>query len=304
MIKIYDELIISSGGVKGISLVGALNKLSQYYPINKIKYYTGCSIGSFIALLLNLGYTVNEIKNIFFYINFGIFQECKIINLFEKCGLDEGLKFTNFLKAILLNKNYNLNITFKQLYEITNKILTIVVTNISKGIAEYHNYLTTPNLTIVLSIRMSCGIPVLFSPILYNNCYYLDGALLEPFPYYYHKNTKKIGLWLFDKLEFDFIQKSYTNINIDTSNSFKFIFDLLTIVYLNYMKKHYKKIPKNVICINNDLNISVETFDIHINDKIKMYKIGIDKTNIFLKKLNRKKRKIYLLKKYFYIWKN
>ena len=95
MIEKYDELIISSGGIKGISLVGALKKLSYYYPLNKIKYYTGCSIGSLISLLLNIDYTIDEIKNIFLNINFGNFQECKIINLFEKCGFDDGLKFTN-----------------------------------------------------------------------------------------------------------------------------------------------------------------------------------------------------------------
>lgn len=302
MIEKYDELVLSSGGVKGISLVGALKKLSNYYPINKIKYYTGCSIGSFILLLLNIDYTVDEIKDIFLKINFGNFQECKIINLFEKCGLDEGLKFVNLLRAVMINKNYNFNITFKELYELTNKILTITVVNITKGIIEYQNYMTSPELSVILSIRMSCSIPILFAPILYNNSYYVDGALLEPFPYFYHNNTKKIGLWLFDKCEYDFIKKSCSVFINDISNSFKYMLDLLKIIYTNYIKKYYKKIPKNVIYIDYDINKNIESFNVNINDNINMYNIGIKKTKFFIKKLKKRKRKLYLLKKYFNNW--
>jgi predicted patatin/cPLA2 family phospholipase len=302
MIEIYDELIISSGGIKGISLIGGLERLSKNYPINKIKYYTGCSFGSIILLLLNINYTINEIKNIFLKINFGNFQECKIINFFEKCGLDEGLKFMDFLRATMINKNYNFNITFKELYELTNKILTIAVVNITKGTVEYQNYITTPNLSVILSVRMSSGIPLLFSPVLYNNFYYVDGALLDPFPYFYNKKTRKIGLWLFDKCEFDFIKNSCSNFITDLSNSFKYILDLLKIMYTNYMKKYYKKIPKNIIYITYDMNLSFDTFDISIIDKMKMYNIGIKKTNIHFKKLKKKRRKLYLLKKYFNLW--
>jgi len=302
MIQLYDELIISSGGIKGISLIGALDQLSKNYPINKIKYYTGCSFGTVILLLLNINYSINEIKNIFLAINFGNFQEYKIINFFEKCGLDEGLKFVDFLRATMINKNYNYNITFKELYDLTNKILTITVVNITKGIVEYQNYITTPNLSVILSIRMSCGIPLLFSPILYNNFYYVDGGLLDPFPYFYHKNTKKIGLWLFDKCEFDFINNSCSKFITDLSDNFKYIIDLLRILYSNYMKKYYKKIPENVIYINHDINTNFGRFDISISDKLRMYNVGINKTNIFLKKLRKKRRNLYLLKKYFNYW--
>ena len=302
MIEIYDELIISSGGIKGFSLIGALEKLSKNYPINKIKYYTGCSFGSIILLLLNINYSINEIKNIFLAINFGNFQECKIINFFEKCGLDEGLKFINLLRAMMINKNYNFNITFKELYELTNKILTIAVVNITKGNVEYQNYMTTPNLSVILSVRMSTSIPLLFSPILYNNFYYVDGALLDPFPYFYNKNTRKIGIWLFDKCEFDFIKNSCAIFTNDLSDSFKYTLDLLRIIYINYIKKYYKKIPKNVIYINYDINLNFDKFDISITDKMKMYNMGIEKANNFFKKLKKKKRRLYLLKKYFNYW--
>ena len=162
MVKVYDELVISSGGIKGIALMGALNNFSDVYPINKIKYFTGCSIGAIICLLLNIGYSINELNDIILKINYDLFQEIKLLNLLEKCGFDDGTKFLNFLKATIINKGYNHNITFKELYDLTGKVLTICVVNITQGVAEYHNYHNTPNLSVILSAKMSSNIPILF----------------------------------------------------------------------------------------------------------------------------------------------
>lgn len=296
----FDEIIISSGGNKGIALIGALNEFINHYPLEKIKYYTGCSVGSIICLLLNIGYNIYELNEIMFKINFGNFQDLKIINLIEKCGLDEGIKFTNFFKAIIINKNYNQNITFKELYELTNKILTIVVVNITKGIPEYHNYINTPDMCIVLSIRMSINIPILFAPIFYKGCFYVDGALLDPFPYFYNKNRLKIGFWLFEKYEFNFLKNQNPIFVNNLSNSFSYVFELLKIIYINYIKKVHKKLPKNVVYIDFDFKSkSLETFDLDKDDKIKMFNIGKKKCIFFF----RRKKRMYIKKIYFEKWK-
>ena len=305
MVKVYDELIISSGGIKGIALMGALNNFSNVYPINKIKYFTGCSVGAIICLLLNIGYSINELNDIILKINYDLFQEIKLLNLLEKCGFDDGTKFLNFLKATIINKGYNHNITFQELYNLTGKVLTICVVNITKGIAEYHNFYNTPNLSVILSAKMSSNIPILFSPILYNENYYIDGALLDPFPYYYIKNTCKFGLWLFNNsYEFKFIKNENISFVNNLSNSFNYIMELLKILYFNYMKKYYKKIPKNVVYLNFDYNIiNSESFYVPIEDRYMLYEIGKKKFNKYYKKECKFIRKCYLMKKYFNIWK-
>ena len=106
---LYNELIISSGGNKGFATLGALTYFSKYYPIYNIKYLTGCSFGSIICLFLNIGYNMNEINDILFKINFGEFQDCKIINFLNTYGFDDGSKFSNFIKATILHKNYDSN---------------------------------------------------------------------------------------------------------------------------------------------------------------------------------------------------
>jgi predicted patatin/cPLA2 family phospholipase len=305
MVQIYDEIIISSGGVKGIAVLGALNEFAKKYPIYKIKYFTGCSVGAIICLFLNIGYTINELNDIILKINFSIFQEIKILNLIEKCGLDEGIKFTNFLKASIINKGFNNNITFQELYDLTGKVLTICVVNITKGVSEYHNYLTTPTLSVLLSVRMSSNIPVLFSPIMYNDCYYVDGALLDPFPYYFIKNTNKFGLCLFENYQFKFIKEDNVSFVNNLSSSFNYIIELLKIVYTNYIKKYYKKMPKNVVYIDFDYtSLNNETFYVPEEDRFLLFNIGKKKFNNYYKKYNKRIRKRYLIKKYFNIWKN
>ena len=307
---LFNELIISSGGTKGVATLGALTYLFKHYPIHNFKYLTGCSFGAIICMFINVGYNINEINDILFKINFGKFQDCKIINLINTCGLDDGSKFGNFLKATLLHKNYDYNITFKELYDITGKVLTITVMNITKGITEYHNYITTPNLSVFLSIRMSSNIPILFTPIIYNNNYYIDGGILDPFPYYYNKNTNKIGLWLFHEYEINFI-KNIDSVNFvnNSTDTFNYLFNILKIMHINYIKEYYKKIIskklKNVILIDFEYDgLSFENFYIKLEDKINIFNIGLNKCKLFINKHNKIVRKKYLSKKYFYIWKN
>ena len=303
MTESYNELIISSGSIKGVALIGALNELFKKYPQHNIKYLTGCSVGSIICLLLNLSYTIEEINNIIFNINFENFQELKVINLIEKCGFDEGLKFSNFYKALILNKNINPDITFKELYDSTNIVLTTVAVNTTKGIQEYHNYINTPNMSVVLALRMSTNIPILFSPIIYNDNYYVDGALLDPFPYQYHKNTVKIGLCVFYSYEYQFLTNHQVEFFNGHTDSFAYMFNLIKILYTNYLKHYFKKIPKNVIYLDIDMKDNYTNFSLSKNEKQRLFNYGIKKKKIFFNKLFKKKRKLYLAKKYFQLWK-
>jgi predicted patatin/cPLA2 family phospholipase len=299
---IIENLVFSGGGLRGLAFIGAYKFLQKKHLLKNLKAISGCSAGSIIGFLININIFYKDLIPFITEIDFEELQNFDYINFINNFGIEKGIKLIDKIKELLKQKNININITFKELYELTNKILTIAVVNITKGNVEYQNYMTTPNLSVILSVRMSTSIPLLFSPILYNNFYYVDGALLDPFPYFYNKNTRKIGIWLFDKCEFDFIKNSCAIFTNDLSDSFKYTLDLLRIIYINYIKKYYKKIPKNVIYINYDINLNFDKFDISITDKMKMYNMGIEKANNFFKKLKKKKRRLYLLKKYFNYW--
>ena len=297
-----DELIICSGGIKCIYIIGCLNNLSKIHPLHLFNYYTGCSAGAIICLLLNIGYNIDDIENII-SIDFKIFQELKITNLINNCGFDNGTKITNFFKAIILNKNYDINITFKELYEKTYKVLTFTTTNITIGKTEYHNYITQPNMPILLSLRMSINIPIVYSPIKYNDNYYVDGALLDSYPYNYNKNLKKIGIFLLPKNEYLFLKNKESVFVNNIDDTLTYLKNLLTIMHLNNLKNNNKK---NKNTINIVIKKDIEVYDFNLNDSSKKQMINIGKTsfNKYFKKIYSIRRKRYLMIKYYYLWKS
>ena len=59
---------------------------------------------------------------------------------------------------MFITKNIDQNITFKQLYDLTNKILTVNTVNQTLNRIEYLNYENTPNMSVVDGILMSLNI--------------------------------------------------------------------------------------------------------------------------------------------------
>ena len=300
-----DELVIGSGGIFGVYMIGAIYELTKYHPLSKFKYYTGCSIGAIICLLINIGYNIESIKKIILEIDFGMFQEIKFVNFINDCGLDNGDKMMNFLKALILNKNIPFDITFEELYEKTKKTLTFTVSNITKGIVEYHNHILTPNMSILLSLKMSTNVPILYYPILYNNQYYVDGALLDPYPHFFNKNTKKIGIWVLKENDYQFLNNRECTFVDKLDNSISYIQSLLTILINNYYKKSMEKIfNKNSILIVAKTEYDMIDFHISYDIKVDMLKIGQKTFDKYYQKILKKKRIHYLSIKYYLLWKS
>ena len=297
----YDELILSSGSVKACIFIGGLTELNKVFPLHNFKYMTGCSAGSILITLLNIGYTLNELKEVLLNIDFDFFQEFKLKNFFNNCGFDSGNKIENLLKAFFLNKNISVDITFNELYIKTNMTLTLNTVNITKGIVEYNNYINSPNMSVLLALRMSMNIPVIYPPISYNDNLYVDGALLDPYPINYIKNTRKIGFVIYDIEEYNFMNNIGGSFINDDDNSFNYIFKMMRILYTNYLKNKYKKNDKNSIYFHtNSFNI---TFKLEKDYKEKLILYGNKKVKLYFKKKYKLQRKKYLSRKFYAIWK-
>ena len=60
-----EILVLSSGGSKGLAHLGALSFYEMNNQLTNIHTYVGCSIGSMISLLLNVGYKASELAELF-----------------------------------------------------------------------------------------------------------------------------------------------------------------------------------------------------------------------------------------------
>lgn len=175
-----NTLCLSSGGIYGITIIGCLDYLisNNYLILENITKYVGTSVGSIISFLLTINYSIKEIKEITYNFNFNLLvPNIDLDNLFFDYGLDNINKLKTILEELCNNKINQKNISFNDLYKLTNKELIVITTNYNNGIDEGLSYKNTPELMVLDGILMSCCIPIIYKPILYNNNYYIDGAI-------------------------------------------------------------------------------------------------------------------------------
>ncbi len=201
MTIIYDTICMSGGGVNGFSFISALDILIkyEYINLNKITKYVGTSCGSLICFLLNIDYTPNEIITYFKNFNFDYVDLNIDLNLFlSEFGFDNGNKFIELI-SILFERKYKLsNINFLDLYILTKKKLYIIGTNFTKGCEETFSYESTPKMLILDALRISISVPLVFTPIKYNDCYYIDGSITNHIAYELCNHLTTLCIYLSD----------------------------------------------------------------------------------------------------------
>jgi predicted acylesterase/phospholipase RssA len=186
-----DVIVIGPGGVKGFIELGALRRLEKSINFKNVKYWTGCSIGAAIALLLVIGYSVKEIIEICQDIN--ILPDITDININEitkKIGLINLSSIQKKLEDKVIEK-YGILLSLRQLYMATDKILTTVTYNLDDDRTEYFSKDTEPNISCINAVMMSMSIPVIVQSKRYKGRDYIDGALGNPYPVDIHDDGSK-----------------------------------------------------------------------------------------------------------------
>lgn len=243
----YNNLIISGTHISIITYIGALYILEQNDILYKFKNYYSTSFSSILILVLILGYNINEILEIYNnieWIDILSIDNYDILNFINNFGLYNGDVINNMVKKFITDKNMSENITLKELYEITGKSLNIVVLNLSKMEEELINYKIEPELEVYKLIQMSISIPLIFSPVKYNNNIYISGVLINNFPICYCDMNDSFGI-------------TYNNIQcIGVNNIVELI---MSIVYCVINRNINKNETKNIIHLDNknDLNLYI-----------------------------------------------
>ena len=271
----YDTLYLTPGGTHGYSILGAISVLEKVNLINNFKRIIGVSIGSLISLLLVLNYTASEIFKVFIsqdveeiYFNSQFNNDNLILNLMNNLGTNDGSGINRILQLFLTTRKLDINITFKELYDFNNIELVIIASNITNGELQYFSYKLTPDCNILLAIKASCAIPIVFNPIIYENNILIDGGILDgQINKFVNNQTLTIRL----------ITDKNTHIDINNMSLLQYVkvlFDLMIKFEQNDNEFHTIKFVFKTRGIN---------FDISNTDKINMFNFGICKTLKFIK---------------------
>lgn len=288
----YNSLLLTSGGTKGYGIVGSLRYLEYNNYLSEFKKIIGISVGSIIGLLLVLKYKVKDIFYILsnyniedIYLNEQIKKYNLIYNFFENYSLNNTEGIFKLLNYFLNNKNIDFNITFKELYNFNKINLIFIATNLNKNKLKYFSYKLTPNIPVLLALKASISIPFIFSPVIINNEYFVDGGLLtNEIIKYTNRKTLIIQLNT---------GQIINNCNIKCIDDY--IKRIISILFAQSIKCKYNNFKNNTIILNfieNGIKFNIEK-----NEKKNNYFIGLIQAKKFIY------RKL-LLKKIFQILKN
>jgi len=186
----YQSLVLSGGGIKGISYCGALEVLEEKGILKGITNFAGTSAGAIVAAFLAVGYNVKEIYKIMNDMNMrdviddksGIIRDG--INLVESCGVAPGKSIMKLLGKLIMAKTLEKDYTINQLFRDKGIRLVIVGTDITTESSKYFypNDSPTGNIPIRKAVRISMGIPFVFVPVLHENNLHIDGGVLDNYP--------------------------------------------------------------------------------------------------------------------------
>lgn len=182
----YQLLVLSGGGIKGLSQLGSLQYLidQSLFDMKQIKQSASTSVGSMTSYLLTIGYTPIEI--LVYLVNHSILEKIKrnpITDLFNDHGFyDWDTSVGKCLEDMTREKEYNDPPTLLGLYQKTGIELIFTTTNLTKQRVEYLSYRNHPDMTCLQAIRLSSNLPFIFGKCMLLNDEYSDGGILDNFP--------------------------------------------------------------------------------------------------------------------------
>lgn len=201
--KIMKGLCLAGGGVKAAAHIGALKAFEE----ENIKFdcVSGASSGSIVATMYALGYTSDEMWNMFQrYCKKIKYAEWKqilklILGLILKREIIiDGLNTGKVIERIIENICKESKIT--NINQIKMPLL-IPMVDVQKGTVYIASSLQTrrnlldntkiiTDIPISTAVRASCSFPVVFSPCKFNEIQLVDGGIRENLPW---KSLRNIG---------------------------------------------------------------------------------------------------------------
>ena len=278
-----NTLCLSGGGVKGFAFLGSLEYLEdiKYIDIKKINNYVGTSAGAMLAFIFSLGYSVIDVIDFIINFNFTkLIPDTDINTVLLSYGIDTGDKIMIIMQNFLKEK-YNLDdITFEEHYLLTNMKLIIIGTNYNKGTEVAFNHMNSPKMSVLTALRISISVPIIFTPVLYESEYYIDGGLVNNFPIKYCNPSTTIGIYIKHS-----ISNKMDNILNLTMGCLSIVTDIISRKDCNDCNfNNY-----NVIEIEN-FNQETTNFDIDMDKKIRIISIGKKSAKKFIENQQKPKK--------------
>lgn len=265
----YECLVIGAGGHNIIRMIGCIEKLVtvNHLILKNIENIYATSAGSILSAYLCLDLDWNILTD--YLINKPWSKKYEntptsLLTAFNELGLFGDEFVRDILEIQFKMKGLNINtITFKELYEYSNKKINVFSFNVNKFECECFNYTNTPDMKVLDGIYMSSTFPFIFKPKWVNDSYYLDGGINLDFPY-----VKAVEDGMNEKtiLSIKMTYPDRKNERIDReTNILKLIMYLLQkLIKISRMRYEVNNKPLNLLNIDGD-KFSIDSINNALN---------------------------------------
>lgn len=273
-----ESLCFEGGSIRSYSYIGAIEVLYEKDLIKDIKNFVGSSSGSIFAALLAIGYTQRDFEFIKKIFSFSDLKSGCCLSSFYNVIKKYGLHPSSYLESkfrMILNYKIDPDTTLKQLFEKTQKELTIVSCCLNRMKPVYFHHAKYPNVKLIDALVASCCIPLFFRPCVLTindeTDYYVDGGITDNYALWLYNDIQKLYNGNIQDIDRTYIKQTTLGLKLlDTNESnTKNVFDT---------KLQISGLSEYAIALINTLMLTNERSDI-TNSYISQT-IGIDTKNI------------------------
>ncbi len=214
--KIYRNLVMEGGGIKGVAYGGALIELENRGILPQIQRVGGSSAGAIQACLLSVGYSAGEISQIIADTPIETFNDDGTVfragrRFLRKFGWYEGKNFLETIQKLVAERTNKTDLTFAELHELAKSVpfrdLYVTGVNLTKQKLEIFSYETYPNMRVCDAVRISMSVPLYYKAVCVNDAgkvienptqndkcsIFVDGGILLNFPIEIFDQTKYLS---------------------------------------------------------------------------------------------------------------
>lgn len=280
--------LFGGGAIRGVSYIGAIKQLEELNI--DIPTLGGSSVGSIFAALLSVGYSADEMNQVFSGVNFNLFRDISI-GIGPFFALSKGEVFLEWIRELIEKKYYGENyrkgqnnaVTFKDI----SKNLIIITTDLSNFECKEFSKEETPDYEIASAIRISCCMPGLMKPIEYNNRLLVDGDLQKSWPMWKLSPTLRHSKDRILEFRLEGYYETSDLSGIDYANA---VYSCMTASSTSFVTDIYGYKDRYDYIVLNTGNILIVDFNISDEKRKELIESGYEQTkNYFKQSLTKKK---------------
>lgn len=196
-----ERLVFSGGGLRGIAYLGALSAIRdrlkvEIYELPALKHVVGCSIGSFVALLICMKFTIAEMQAFMQGLNLSKMFEASYESIITTFAMNDASVLTEMVLDAMALRNLGPTTTFADLKKRFPLDLSVGATELTDAKFELLSARTYPTMPVATAVVASMSLPPVFPPQKFNLKMLSDGGLMNSFPIALFPVERTIGFKL------------------------------------------------------------------------------------------------------------